>query len=250
MKKAFLIASLFAFASGPLLADKETDERLANAAKAFGEIMSAPDKGIPGGVLDKAECVVVVPGMKKAGFIVGGTFGRGAVTCRGKGKAGWGAPAMVELGGGSVGFQIGAAETDVVMLVMDRTGMDSLLKSKFTLGGDASVAAGPVGRASTAETDAAMKAKILSYSRSRGVFAGVSLKGSTLSQDNDANKALYGKAIDATQILSGSTAAPTSRDGVPQRWWRWGEAVSAFKSARRQPMSSCSSWTERAWTAC
>jgi SH3 domain-containing YSC84-like protein 1 len=216
MKKGFLIALALSLASGPLLADKETDERLAKAAQAFGEIMAAPDKGIPGGVLDKAECVVIVPGMKKAGFIVGGTFGRGAVTCRGKGKAGWGAPAMVELGGGSVGFQIGAAETDVVMLVMDRTGMDSLLKSKFTLGGDASVAGGPVGRESSAETDAAMRAKILSYSRSRGAFAGVSLKGMTLNQDEDANKAVYGKALDSVAILGGGVAMPAGAKPLAQ----------------------------------
>jgi lipid-binding SYLF domain-containing protein len=203
-----MTALLLLLSTGPLLADKATDERLANAAKAFEEIMSAPDKGIPGSVLDKAECVVVVPGMKKGGFIVGGSFGRGAISCRGKGKTGWGAPAMVELGGGSVGFQIGADATDVVMLVMDRTGMDSLLKSKFTLGGDASVAAGPVGRSSTAETDAAMKAKILSYSRSRGAFAGVSLTGTTLHQDEDANKAVYGKELQADQILAGGIATP------------------------------------------
>src|SRR5262245_35269360 len=192
MKNVFLTALVLSLSSGVLLADKATDERLSNAAKAFDEIMTAPDKGIPGNVLDKAACVVVVPGMKKGGFIIGGSFGRGAVSCRGKGNAGWGAPSMVELGGGSVGFQIGAEATDVVMLIMDRTGMDSLLKSKFTLGGDASVAAGPVGRASAAETDAAMQAKILSYSRSQGVFAGVSLSGMTLNQDGNANKALYG----------------------------------------------------------
>jgi SH3 domain-containing YSC84-like protein 1 len=208
MKAVLMTALLLILSSGPLLADKATDERLANAAKAFDEIMSAPDKGIPGSVLDKAECVVVVPGMKKGGFIVGGSFGRGAISCRGKGKAGWGAPAMVELGGGSVGLQIGAEATDVVMLVMDRTGMDSLLKSKFTLGGDASVAAGPVGRASTAETDAALKAKILSYSRSRGAFAGVSLTGTTLHQDEDANTAVYGKELQADQILAGGIATP------------------------------------------
>jgi SH3 domain-containing YSC84-like protein 1 len=208
MKAVLMTALLLTLSSGPLLADKATDDRLANAAKAFDEIMSAPDKGIPGSVLDKAECVVVVPGMKKGGFIVGGSFGRGAISCRGKGKAGWGAPAMVELGGGSVGFQIGAEATDVVMLVMDRTGMDSLLKSKFTLGGDASVAAGPVGRASTAETDAALKAKILSYSRSRGAFAGVSLTGITLHQDEDANTAVYGKELQADQILGGGIATP------------------------------------------
>ena len=216
MKNAFLTALLLSLASGPLLADKETDERLANAAKAFEEIMSAPDKGIPGGVLDKAECVVVVPGMKKAGFIVGGSFGRGAISCRDKGKTGWGAPAMVELGGGSVGLQIGAEATDVVMLVMNRTGIDSLLKSKFTLGGEASVAGGPVGRESTAETDAAMKAKILSYSRSRGAFAGVSVKGMTLNQDEDANKAVYGKPMDSVQILGGGVAMPAGGKPLAQ----------------------------------
>jgi lipid-binding SYLF domain-containing protein len=208
MKAVLMTALLLLLSSGPILADKDTDERLANAARAFDEIMSAPDKGIPGSVLDKAECVVVVPGMKKGGFIVGGSFGRGAISCRGKGKTGWGAPAMVELGGGSVGFQIGADATDVVMLVMDRTGVDSLLKSKFTLGGDASVAAGPVGRASTAETDAAMKAKVLSYSRSRGAFAGVSLTGTSLTQDEDANKAVYGKELQSDQILAGGMATP------------------------------------------
>ena len=207
MKKVFLTALIVFLSSGPLLADKETDERLANAAKAFTEIMSAPDKGIPGDVLNKAECVIVVPGMKKGGFIIGGSFGRGAISCRGKGKMGWDAPAMVELGGGSVGFQIGAEATDVVMLVLNREGIDSLLKSKFTLGGEASVAGGPVGRSSTAETDAAMKAKILSYSRSRGAFAGVSLQGVTLHQDEDANKAVYGKELPADQILGGGIKA-------------------------------------------
>jgi lipid-binding SYLF domain-containing protein len=213
MKTGALTVLLTSFSLSVTLAaqDKDTakfDQRLAESAKAFSEIMSAEDKAIPGSLLDKSECIVIIPGMVKAGFVVGGQGGRGAVSCRGAEKAGWGAPAMLEMGGGSVGLQIGASATDVVMLVMDRTGMDSLLKSKFTLGGDASVAAGPIGRASTAETDAAMKAKILSYSRSRGVFAGVSLKGSTLKQDDDANKALYGKPIDATAILSGSTAAP------------------------------------------
>ena len=210
MKKAFLTGLVIFLSTGPLLADKETDERLANAAKAFTEIMSAPDKGIPGEVLNKAECVIVVPGMKKGGFIVGGSFGRGAISCRGKGKMGWDAPAMVELGGGSVGFQIGAEATDVVMLVLNREGIDSLLKSKFTLGGEASVAGGPVGRSSTAETDAAMKAKILSYSRSRGAFAGVSLTGTTLHTDEDANKAVYGKPAEAADILHEKTPVPAA----------------------------------------
>src|SRR5690349_19938293 len=125
MKTLLVTTLLVTLSGGLLLADKATDERLANAAKAFDEIMAAPDKGIPGGVLDKAACVIVVPGMKKGGFIVGGSFGRGAISCRGAGKKGWGAPAMVELGGGSVGFQIGAEATDVVMLVMNRTGIES-----------------------------------------------------------------------------------------------------------------------------
>ena len=216
MKTARLTALLCLLSTCLLLADKATDERLANAAKAFDEIMSASDKGIPGSVLNKAECVVVVPGMKKGGFIVGGSFGRGAVSCRGKNKTGWGAPAMVELGGGSVGFQIGAEATDVVMLIMNREGIDSLLKSKFTLGGEASVAAGPVGRSSTAETDAAMKAKILSYSRSRGAFAGVSLAGTTLHQDEDANKAVYGKPLNASEILAGGMAVPAAATALTQ----------------------------------
>jgi SH3 domain-containing YSC84-like protein 1 len=216
MRTTFLTALLVSLSSGLLLADKETDERLQNAATAFQEIMSVPDKGIPGGILDKAECVVIVPGMTKAGFIVGGSFGRGAITCRGKDKASWGAPAMVELGGGSVGFQIGASATDVVMLVMNRTGIESLLKSKFTLGGDASVAGGPVGRSTTAETDAAMKAKILSYSRSRGAFAGVSLTGMTLNQDEGANKAVYGKELSSEQILGGGVAMPAGAKPLTQ----------------------------------
>jgi lipid-binding SYLF domain-containing protein len=208
MRTLAVTVSLLSLTSGLLLADKATDERLANAAKAFNEIMSVPDKGIPGSVLNKAECVVVVPGMKKGGFVVGASFGKGTVSCRNKDKSGWGAPAMVELGGGSVGLQIGAESTDVVMLIMNREGIDSLLKDKFTLGGDASVAAGPVGREATAETDAALKAKILSYSRSKGIFGGVSLQGSTLQQDDSAIKAVYGKQLNASDILGGGVATP------------------------------------------
>ena len=216
MKTARVTALLLSLSTCLLLADKATDERLANAARAFEEIMSASDKGIPGSVLNKAECIVVVPGMKKGGFIIGGSFGRGAVSCRNTNKTGWGAPAMVELGGGSVGLQIGAEATDVVMLIMNRTGIDSLLKSKFTLGGEASVAAGPVGRSTTAETDAAMKAKILSYSRSRGAFAGLSLAGTTLHQDEDAIKEVYGKPMNASDILGGGVAAPAAANTLIQ----------------------------------
>ena len=214
-----------AFLAIPLVAqENDSTKRLGEAGKAFTEIMAVEDKAIPGSLLDKAECVAIIPGMKKGGFIVGGSYGKGAVSCRGAGKKGWGAPAMLEMGGGSVGLQLGASSTDVIMLIMNREGMDSLLKDKFTLGGDASIAAGPVGRAATAETDALMKAKILSYSRSNGVFAGVALKGSTLKQDDGANKELYGKAMDATAILSGKTPAPAAAGAMNQPLMKYSPA--------------------------
>ncbi|MCU1262600.1 MAG: hypothetical protein JWO80_5485, partial [Bryobacterales bacterium] len=147
------------------------------------------------------------PGMKKAGFILSAKYGKGFVTCRNT-PAGWGAPAAVRIEGGGVGFQIGASETDVILLVMNKRGMDKLLESKFTLGGDLSVAAGPVGRSSEAQTDAKMTAKILSYSRSRGVFAGVSLEGSTLREDLDENRALYGSPLKNKEILMSDRKAP------------------------------------------
>jgi len=208
MRRIGVAATLLVLWVGPAFAVTKEEKRLANAAKAFDEIMSAPDKGIPGGVMEKADCIVIIPGMKKAGFVFGGRYGKGMVSCRNQAKTAWGAPAMLEMGGGSFGLQIGASAVDVVMLVMERGGIDSLLKDKFTLGGDASVAAGPVGRAGTAETDALLKAKILSYSRSRGVFAGLELKGTTLNQDNNANKEIYGREIDAKNILSGHIKSP------------------------------------------
>jgi lipid-binding SYLF domain-containing protein len=196
-----------ACASAALGADANT-ERLNRAAVVFGEIMQAPDKGIPQEFLEKAECVVVVPGLKKGAFIVGGKYGRGFFSCRKKGAPGWSAPAAVRIEGGSFGFQIGGSETDVVMLVMNERGADRLLSSKFTLGGDASVAAGPVGRTAQAETDAYMTAQILTWSRSRGVFAGISLSGATLRQDLDVNRALYGKTLENKDIVRGSVAPP------------------------------------------
>jgi lipid-binding SYLF domain-containing protein len=211
MKKLWLVAYITGLIAGTTLAQDKETQRLASSAKVFGEIMAAPDKGIPGEVLDKADCVAIIPGMKKAGFIFGGRYGKGMISCRNKAQRVWGPPAMVILEGGSFGLQIGGAAVDVVLLVMNRTGVDSLLSSKVTLGGDASVAGGPVGRATTAETDAAMRAKILSYSRSRGVFAGLELKGSTLRQDKDANKAVYGKEIEAREILTpGKVAIPAA----------------------------------------
>jgi SH3 domain-containing YSC84-like protein 1 len=187
--------------------DKDAD-RLKRAGEVFQEVMQAPDKGIPQPFLDKAQCVVLVPGLKKGAFIVGAKFGRGFLSCRHANGVGWSAPGAVRVEGGSVGFQIGGSETDVVMLVMNARGADRLLSSKFTLGGDASVAAGPVGRTAQAETDAYMTAEILTWSRSRGVFAGISLSGATLRQDLDSNKAIYGKTVTNREIVEGKVDEP------------------------------------------
>jgi SH3 domain-containing YSC84-like protein 1 len=186
-------------------------ERLQESAAVMKEIMAVSDKAIPQDLLQNAECIVVVPGMKKGAFIIGANYGRGFVSCR-KEKAGWSAPAAIRIEGGSVGFQIGGSETDVVMLVLNKRGADKLMSSKFTLGGDASVAAGPVGRTSTAETDALLHAEMLSWSRSRGVFAGISLKGATLREDKDTNKELYGKELQTREIVN-SASAP--KDAAP-----------------------------------
>jgi lipid-binding SYLF domain-containing protein len=202
--------SLFVFlALAPLLAkDSEPVKRLEEAAAVFSEIMATPDKAIPQDLLEKAHCIVIVPGVKKGAFIVGGKYGKGYLSCRNKGGVNWSAPATVRIEGGSVGFQIGGSETDVIMLVMNERGADRLLSSKFTLGGEGEVAAGPVGRAATAETDAYMRAEILSWSRSRGVFAGLSLQGATLRQDVDDNATLYGKKLENREIVTKGVAPP------------------------------------------
>ncbi len=202
MKKCIVFLSILvtAMATTVMAQEKEKD-RLASAARVFEQIMEAPDKSIPQDLLEHCSCVAIVPSMLKGGFVIGGRYGRGAVVCR-KGERGpWGAPSMITLTGGSFGLQIGGAAVDVVMLVMGKDGVRTLLKNKFTLGGDASAAAGPVGRAGTAETDAYMNAKILSYSRSKGIFAGLELKGAVLQQDEGGNKAIYGREISARQIL-------------------------------------------------
>ena len=186
-------------------------ERLASSAEVIKEIMATSDRGIPQDLLQKAECVVVVPGMKKGAFFVGANFGRGFFSCR-KTTPGWSAPAAIRVEGGSFGFQIGGSETDVIMLVLNKRGAEKLMSSKFTLGGDASVAAGPVGRTSTAETDALLHAEMLSWSRSRGVFAGIALKGATLRPDDDANKELYGAELDTRAIVS---KTPTPQAAAP-----------------------------------
>ena len=188
----------------------DTPERLTAAADTVQSLLKIPetDKGIPQDLIKKAQCLVVVPSLKSAALGVGGEYGRGFVSCRQGG--GWTAPAAVKVEGGSFGFQIGGSETEVVMLVMNEKGMQRLLSDKFTLGGDASIAAGPVGRAAEAKTDAAMTAEILSYSRSRGLFAGVSLSGATLREDDSANKDLYGKQLTNREILGGKVAPATS----------------------------------------
>ncbi|HEY3453483.1 MAG TPA: lipid-binding SYLF domain-containing protein [Bryobacteraceae bacterium] len=193
----------------PLLAkSNEPVERLDEAAAVFSEIMATPDKGIPQDMLANAHCIVIVPGLKTAAFVVGGKYGKGYLSCRNKNGLGWSAPGAVRIEGGSVGFQIGGSQTDLIMLVMSERGADKLLSSKFTLGAEGSVAAGPVGRTTTAQTDAQMHAEILSWSRSQGVFAGLALEGATLRQDLDDNATLYGKRLENRQIVTTQMRPP------------------------------------------
>ena len=206
----FAVTLLLAFSS---FAQKKEDERLQESYNVLKEILGTPDKGIPRDLLNKAECVVVYPSVKKAGFIVGAEYGRGAITCRtGAAFRGpWSAPAMFALEGGSVGFQIGGEATDFVLLIMNEKGAESVMSSKVKLGADASAAAGPVGRTTSAETDVVMKAEILSWSRARGVFGGVSLEGSTMRSDDGANKDLYKQQLSAKEIVrEGKVRTPDS----------------------------------------
>jgi lipid-binding SYLF domain-containing protein len=187
-------------------AKEDSEERLQNAANVLKEIMDAPDKGIPEEVLDDAKCIVVVPHLIKAGFIVGGKHGRGVATCRT--ANGWSAPAFVSVGGGSWGLQIGAEGIDLVMLVMNDKGLQHLLSSKFQISGEGSAAAGPVGRHASAGTDWKMNAELLTYSRSKGAFAGLTLEGAVVEQDVDSTEAIYGKDIPFRKVLMGSVPPP------------------------------------------
>jgi len=203
----------FAIVCAPLLAadtTTKTAERLDDSASLFSEIMSTPDRAIPQELLERAQCVVIVPELKKAAFVVGAKYGRGFAVCRGAAGAGWGPPAAIRIEGGSVGFQVGVSSTDVLMLVMNKRGMRRLSSSKFTIGGDAAAAAGPVGRSASAQTDAFVSAEILSYSRSKGLFAGVSLEGATLRNDLDENEILYGKRWTSKQILGSGAKMPAA----------------------------------------
>jgi len=211
-----LLLGVTAFAqekAGKSLEDEA--KQSSKAAKVLREIMDTPDKEIPEDLLANAECVAIFPSVIKAGFIVGGRGGRGVASCRT--GAGWSAPAYFNLGGGSFGLQIGAEATDFVLLFMNRDGMNSLLSNKLTLGADASVAAGPVGRAAGADTDAVMKAKILSYSRSRGLFAGLELKGVVITPDKSDMRDVYGKEVTAKAVLKeGKVAAPAAVREFPE----------------------------------
>lgn len=203
---ALLLVALPLLASG----DKKEADRLENCGMIIKEVMDIPDN-IPEDLVDKADCIIVYPSVLKAAFVVGGSYGRGAMTCRsGEHFTGpWSAPTMMALEGGSVGLQIGGQATDFVLLVMNPRGAHSILSSKVKLGGDASVAAGPVGRTANASTDVTMRAEVLSYSRNRGLFAGLSLEGSTVRPDNDANERIYGKKVEAESIVfKGAVAIP------------------------------------------
>jgi lipid-binding SYLF domain-containing protein len=211
IRKSILIFCLGLVATASVSAANKEQKRLENAGVVMQEIINTPEN-IPQEVMEKAECVIVFPSVLKAAFVVGASYGRGAMVCRtGQDFRGpWGAPAMYALEGGSVGFQIGGQATDLVLLVMNNRGVTSILSSKVKLGGDASVAAGPVGREASANTDAYMRAEILSYSRARGLFAGISLEGSTLRPDDDATADVYGRKLTAKEIVLGHVRVPVS----------------------------------------
>jgi len=212
MRKSILVICVGLLATAALYAANKEQKRLENSGVVMQEIMNTPEN-IPQDVLDKVDCVIVFPSVLKAAFVVGGSYGRGAMVCRTgkKFKGPWGAPAMYALEGGSIGFQIGGQATDLVLLVMNGRGASSILSSKVKLGADASIAAGPVGRDASADTDAYMRSEVLSYSRSRGLFAGISLEGSTLRPDDDATADVYGRKLTARQIvLGGKVGIPAS----------------------------------------
>jgi len=213
MKKALILVAALGCSSPGLFADTAA-ERLQESARIMHEIMATPDKGIPQDLLNKAYCVVIVPSLKKAAFVVGAQYGKGFTICRRGAGMGWGAPGAVRVEGGSFGFQIGGSETDVVMLIMNEHGMRQLDKDKVTLGGDASVAAGPVGRTAAANTDAYMTAEILSWSRAKGLFAGISLSGASLRPDRESNGELYGEKLGNREILMTKREPPAAAQAL------------------------------------
>lgn len=204
--RGFVIAASLAVTTA-VWADT-AQERLTESSAVFSEIMKTPDKGIPQDLLSKADCVIILPNVKKAAFVVGGEYGKGFAECRHASGSGWGAPAAMKLEGGSLGFQIGGSSTDLILLVMNRKGMEKLMQDKVTLGADASIAAGPVGRTAAAQTDVRLDAEILAWSRSKGLFAGISLKGASLRPDAKENAVLYGHEMTSKDILMSSTVTP------------------------------------------
>lgn len=211
IRKLFLLFICVAACGVALAKESDQAKQLAKANAVLTEIMQSPDKGIPGDLLDKAVCVGIVPAQIKFAFGIGGSYGRGVLVCRRHGNGAWGAPSLFTMGGGSFGFQIGGKATDIVFIVMNPGGAKKLLQSKVTLGADASVAGGPVGRSAAAATDAQLHAQILSYSRSRGLFGGVALNGAVLKQDSGANEKLYGKKVSPGDILiNGKVPVPVA----------------------------------------
>jgi len=210
LKRIFAVTILIAIATLTAVASDHEDDvnRTQKAAQVFKEIMNTPDQGIPSDLLESAKCIAIIPGDKKFAFIFGASYGRGLATCRT--EHGWSAPMFVAIDGGSVGYQIGGSSTDIVMLFMNDHALQSLMSDKFKLGADASVAAGPVGRNATAATDLKLNAEILSYSRSKGIFAGVSLDGAVMQADKSGDKAMYGDDVNRHEILDGKVAVPAS----------------------------------------
>jgi len=228
--RGLAIAASLAVAATAAWADT-AQERLTEASSVFSEIMKTPDKGIPQDLLSKADCIIILPNVKKAAFVVGGEYGKGFAECRNMTGSGWGAPAAVKLEGGSVGFQIGGSSTDLILLVMNRKGMDQLMQDKVTLGADASIAAGPVGRTAAAQTDVRLDAEILAWSRSKGLFAGISLKGASLRPDTKENAALYGHEMTNKDILMGSNVTvPTAAHDLIANLNKYASSSSADRS--------------------
>lgn len=207
MRTTWIVPLAVALLASPVFA-RSAAERLDAAANTLDEIMSIRERGIPQDLLARAECIVLIPSSMKAGFVFGAEYGRGFFSCRRANEPGWSAPGAIRTEGGSFGLQIGGAETDIVMLVLNRQGANRLLRDKFTLGGDASVAAGPVGRDSQAATDAFMTAEILTYSRQRGIFAGLTLTGATIREDDGANREIYGHSIRNRDVIMNPTPVP------------------------------------------
>jgi lipid-binding SYLF domain-containing protein len=225
MKKILLLTLVVSLCSFSFAGDNETKaaDRVQAAADVLNDIQGAPDKGIPEEVLGSAECVAVVPSMLKGGFIVGAKYGRGLASCRT--PKGWSAPAFFVLSGGSVGFQIGGQAVDLVMLIMNKEGMKHLLSSQFALGADASVAAGPVGRHAEGNTDWKMRAEVLTYSRARGLFAGISLNGAVIKQDKDSTREFYGRMVPFRTSLIGEIDAPVGANAFLTSLAQWAQAA-------------------------